>query len=183
MDAYIKAMCTTFRTVVKNACDNPPDDHVLVDAYPDFINPLGDAPTQAVSGVSLLLTNHGKEIALGALAVISLFMVSMMVRKSGPALAAAGGAAGEGGVVMVDGQPVPAGVGSTVDAIIGKTGGNRGLVATVTDEVAEGDPMLDGVEVDDEALRSRQVAEQVVNLVKDNPDAAANLIKRWMNRT
>lgn len=181
MDAYIKAMCTTFRSMVKTACDNPPDKDVLVDAYPDFINPLGDAPTQAVSGVSLLLSNHAKEISLGALAVISLFMVSMMVRKSGPAVALAG-AAGEGGVAMIDGQPVSAGVGSTVDAIIGKAGG-KGLIASVTDEVAEGDPMLDGVEVDDEALRSRQVAEQVVTLVKDNPDAAANLIKRWMNRT
>ena len=43
----------------------------------------------------MLLSGHVKEIALGALALVSLFMVSMMVRRSGPAAATIDGVTGE----------------------------------------------------------------------------------------
>ena len=41
---------------------------------------------------------------------------------------------------------------------------------------------LDGMELDDEAIRTQQMLEQVSSLVKENPDSAAALVKRWMNR-
>ena len=43
-------------------------------------------------------------------------------------------------------------------------------------------PLLAGLELDDDAVRSEQVREQVATLVTENPDAAAALLKRWLNR-
>jgi flagellar biosynthesis/type III secretory pathway M-ring protein FliF/YscJ len=55
--------------------------------------------------------------------------------------------------------------------------------APVAGEVSEGDKTMEGMELDDEAVRTQQVIEQVSNMVSENPDAAANLVKRWLNRT
>ena len=41
---------------------------------------------------------------------------------------------------------------------------------------------LDGMEMDEDTIRSQQMLEQVSNLVKENPDSAASLVKRWLNR-
>jgi flagellar biosynthesis/type III secretory pathway M-ring protein FliF/YscJ len=41
---------------------------------------------------------------------------------------------------------------------------------------------LDGVEMDDDAIRTQQVLDQVSNMVKENPDGAAALVKRWLSR-
>jgi flagellar biosynthesis/type III secretory pathway M-ring protein FliF/YscJ len=39
------------------------------------------------------------------------------------------------------------------------------------------------MELDEDALRAQQMVEQVKTMVSENPDAAANLVKRWLNRT
>jgi flagellar biosynthesis/type III secretory pathway M-ring protein FliF/YscJ len=49
--------------------------------------------------------------------------------------------------------------------------------------VGEGERTLDGMELDDEALKTQQVIEQVSDMVTENPEAAANLVKRWLQRT
>ena len=38
---------------------------------------------------------------------------------------------------------------------------------------------MDGMELDDETMKSQQVVEQVTTMVKESPDAAASLVKRW----
>jgi flagellar biosynthesis/type III secretory pathway M-ring protein FliF/YscJ len=50
-------------------------------------------------------------------------------------------------------------------------------------EVNEGLQTMDGMEVDDDSIRTQQMIGQVSNMVKENPDGAANLVKRWLNRT
>ena len=40
--------------------------------------------------------------------------------------------------------------------------------------------MLDGMELDEDAVRAQQMLEQVSTMVEENPDAAANLVKRWL---
>ena len=42
--------------------------------------------------------------------------------------------------------------------------------------------MLDGMELDEDTIKAQQMVEQVATLVKENPDSAANLVKRWLNR-
>jgi flagellar M-ring protein FliF len=157
---------------VQSACGLKADDNIFVDMYSDVPVQL-EAPTATASmaGTSLSITSHVKEIAIGALAMLSLFMVSMMVRKGGPATVALAGAgpvglaaAAGGGVLDIRETPIYGG-----DEIAGIVGGAQGA--------------MDGMELDDDAMKSQQVVEQVTSMVKENPDAAATLVKRWLNRT
>ena len=121
------------------------------------------APPQTASmSFPLMIGGHSKEIALGGLALVSLFMVSTMVKRSAPApaLVAAAAAASGGGSAM---PQLPTG-----EALAG--------------EARDGNTMLDGMELDEEAVRTQQMLDQVSTLVTDNPDAAASLVKRWLNR-
>jgi flagellar biosynthesis/type III secretory pathway M-ring protein FliF/YscJ len=111
--------------------------------------------------VGQAVTTYAREIAIGTLALVSLFMVATLVRKGGPApaLAAAGAAEPR--------QPPPF------------------LQANeeIAGEAGDGDPMLDGMELDEDAVRTEQMLNQVQTMVKENPDAAAALVKRWLNRS
>jgi flagellar biosynthesis/type III secretory pathway M-ring protein FliF/YscJ len=120
------------------------------------------AAAAATSPVTLLVGSHYKEMGVGALAVVSLFMVMMMVRKSAPV-------------------PLPAEAAEEEE----EKGPTTKLKpeSMVAGEVSEGDRTLDGMELDDEAVKTQQVVEQVSAMVAENPDGAANLVKRWLNRT
>ena len=132
---------------------------VAVSMYDDSPGPLRAAATVTPTGtLATSVGAYGKEIAIGALAVISLFMVSMMVRKGTPAPVIAA-AAPPRETPRLDGLPEVAG-------IVGDSG-----------------QLLDGMELDEDAVRTQQMLDQVSTLVGENPDAAANLVKRWLNRT
>lgn len=139
---------------------------VAVETYLDGAQVAAVAPqTASALSVSTLVGSHGRELMLGGLAVMSLFMVSMMVRKSTPALAAPLAAGGGAGAVAAG----PVGTLNMEEALAGEATG--------------GGTMLNGMELDDDAVRNQQMLEQVSSMVKENPDAAANLVKRWMNKT
>jgi len=132
---------------------------VAVSTYDDSPGPLRSAATVTPTGtLATSIGTYGKELAIGALAVISLFMVSMMVRKGTPAPVIAA-AAPPRETPRLDGLPEVAG-------IVGDSG-----------------QLLDGMELDEDAVRTQQMLDQVSTLVGENPDAAANLVKRWLNRT
>ncbi len=98
-----------------------------------------------------------KTIALGSLAVLSLGMMLMMVRKAGekPELPSAAELAG-----------VP----PTLEA------GEADLVG----EADESSPALEGMELDEDSLRREQMLAQLNDLVKREPSEAAGLLRRWM---
>jgi len=52
----------------------------------------------------------------------------------------------------------------------------------VVAEATEGLQEMDGIEVDTDSVRNQQIISQVSSMVKENPDAAANLVKRWLSR-
>ena len=52
----------------------------------------------------------------------------------------------------------------------------------VVGEAGDGETVLGGMELDEDAAKTQQLQEQVSDLVKENPEAAASLIKRWMNK-
>jgi len=132
-----------------------------VTVYPDVVPAgLAAAPVSAGSAVTVALGGHAKEIALGVLALASLFMMAMMVKKGTPAAVAAP-------------LPPPPARGPTVLAV------GDDSIGEATDSAMT----LDGMELDDDAIRTQQMLDQVSSMVKDNPDAAAHLVKRWMNRT
>jgi flagellar biosynthesis/type III secretory pathway M-ring protein FliF/YscJ len=162
-DAALAAYTTTeldeIRKNVKGCTGITADDAIIVGEYSDAtpVEPVNTA-LPASSPVASMVTSHGKEIGVGFLAAMSLFMVSMMVRKSTPA-------------------PVLAAPVEKPDA--GKLPGGE----EVAGEVAEGGAMLDGMELDEDAVKTQQMLDQVQHLVAESPDAAANLVKRWLNRT
>jgi flagellar biosynthesis/type III secretory pathway M-ring protein FliF/YscJ len=160
--ALIDSALPKLRDSVRVAAGLSDINSVVVDAYEDALPRLattGEAAVPKTASVPVMIGNHGKEIALGGLALVSLFMLMMMVRRSAPILAAPSAPAPPPGPP----QPLVAG-----DAIAGEAG--------------EGNPLLDGMELDEDAVKTQQMLDQVTTMVSDNPDAAASLVKRWLNR-
>lgn len=116
----------------------------------------GVGSSEENSAISGLLQDYGKEAAVAALAMVSLFLVSTMVKKSAPLSLA--------GDPSFDGDSLALGGGDELAGIVGGTGG-----------------LMMAQEVSEDAVQAGQVLEQVQTLVKENPDAAAALVKRWLN--
>ena len=154
---FIDAELPRIKSMVSGCVSQTPDEKVLVDWYYDAL-PSGDVSAQptAATSIPLALTGHLKEIAVGALAVISLFMVSMLVRKGTPAP-----------IIPPQSQKTAA-----------PSKGSEELIG----EANEGIQSLDAMEIDDDSVRTEQMVSQVSTMVKDNPDGAASLVKRWLNR-
>ncbi len=136
-----------------------PEQQLSVAVYTDLmpVVPSTTAPQAAASTVGFVLGSHAKEIAIGALALVSLFMMSTMVKKSSP--------------VPLPVAAVPTSKPSTTMLRADET---------VT-EVGEGDATLDGMELNDDAVKAQQMIQQVDNMVREDPDAAASLVKRWLS--
>jgi flagellar biosynthesis/type III secretory pathway M-ring protein FliF/YscJ len=169
-DAAIDRWCEKYlpkwQEVVRNNVGLTSVKDVTIGLYPD-VTPLAGvsaaAAGSAVAGgasITAVAATHSREIVLGGLAVMSLFMVSMMVRKAGPSVVAA-----------------PVGVQTSIPMPL------LDATETLAGEVGEGKSMLDAMELDEDAVRAQQMVEQVAAMVDDNPDAAASLVKRWMSRT
>jgi flagellar biosynthesis/type III secretory pathway M-ring protein FliF/YscJ len=142
--------CTGIKSIDDISVDMFYDDGALI---------LAEKPADAPGGaVGTIVTSHAKEIAVGALAVISLFMVSTIVKKGTPAP-----------TIIPEAAP--------------KETPRLAMGEDIAGIVGDGNATLDAMEVDDDAIKAQQMVEQVSTMVKENPDAAANLVKRWLNRT
>jgi len=144
---------------------------IAVETYVDP-TPMVAAPQVVTAGISstLLVGGHIKELVLGILALASLFMVSMVVKKGVPATLVAAPATGGAGS-----SASTAATAAHMSAIL-----NAG--ADLAGEAGSPGSTLDGMELDEETVRTQQMLEQVSNLVKENPDSATSLVKRWLNR-
>lgn len=112
---------------------------------------LGGGSGGGVLGGSLV-----KQVALGGLAAVSIGLMLLMVRKAGRS------------------QPMP-----TAEELVGippALAPGSDLVG----EAEESDTAMSGIEVDDEELKVSKMLEQVADLVKSNPSAAATVFNRWM---
>jgi flagellar biosynthesis/type III secretory pathway M-ring protein FliF/YscJ len=158
----------SIRGGVKNVVGLDKEEAVLVSMFVDGVaegagggGGVGAAAAAGFStaSVAAVAGAHSREILLGGLAVVSLFMVSMMVRRGNPLPA----------VVATTNTPMmPMPVLDASESLAG--------------EVSEGKQMLDAMELDDDAVRAQQMLDQVSSMVEENPDAAAGLVKRWLNR-
>jgi flagellar biosynthesis/type III secretory pathway M-ring protein FliF/YscJ len=156
---------TQIKTGVKNCVGIKSDEGVSVDMYTDgnamlamatgqvAASGAGGATSTAVSGV----TSHVKEIAVGVLAVVSLFLMSSIVKKSAPAP-----------IIVPPPVKEPPQILTAGEMLAG--------------EAAEGGAMLDGMELDGDAIKAQQMVDQVSTMVKENPDSAAAMVKRWLNQ-
>ena len=98
-----------------------------------------------------------KNVGLLVLSLLSLAIMFMMVKKSSV-------------------NPGP----TTAEELRGSPPPLEADGADVLGEAEEATPALVGVELDDEALRRRQMLEQLNQLVETEPTAVASLIRRWM---
>jgi flagellar biosynthesis/type III secretory pathway M-ring protein FliF/YscJ len=149
------------RTIVQLCADIKSPEAVSIDMYDDFDRMSfgsADAAPKA-AGIGAMVSTHGKELVLGVLAVISLFMVSMIVRK-GPQPA----------VIVESPESSETPNLATAEDLAGIVGG-------------EASATLDAMELDEQSLKAQQVVQQVSTMVKEDPEAAANLVKRWLNRS
>ena len=116
------------------------------------------------SGFSVgnLARGYGKQIAVSALALMSLFMVLMMVRKAGSPIQMEDE---EAEALMSSGKK-PLDARSPEDSDFSEAEDAGGLLA--------------GFEMDEEAVQSQQMLEQIRSIVKDEPDKMANLVSKWI---
>jgi flagellar biosynthesis/type III secretory pathway M-ring protein FliF/YscJ len=152
------------RKQVFSSCPMTSEQDVTVASYDDLLPAVNTtaaamavADASPAGSVTGLFTRHAKEIGIGVLAVVSLFMVSGMVRR--------------GATVTTIATPIEL-----------RAAAPLAVDEDVAGEVGEGGAMLDGMELDEDTIKAQQMVEQVSTLVKENPDSAANLVKRWLNR-
>jgi flagellar biosynthesis/type III secretory pathway M-ring protein FliF/YscJ len=159
--------------LAKNTIGISVDEKIRVDWFDDTVIARADAdggkgPVTASTFASI--SQYAKQGVLGVVAFGALFMMLMMVRKAVPAASSAG----------VDADP----------SVFFGAGGKRGKGGKEMDqldnsedvfgEAGEGEAVLTGIELDDETLASRKMVDEVSTMVKENPENAATLIKKWI---
>lgn len=107
----------------------------------------------AQAGLGGMVTGYGKHLALGGLAAVSLLMVMMLVRRRNPSEAKVESLSPLGGLI---------------DTSVGEAEGEEGA--------------LQGIELDEDTIRTQKVVEHVADMVRQSPDTAANLVARWMQK-
>ena len=172
LEAFKVEQMGHLRSLVASALQEVDEGQITVMSYADgatlaaggpgaFLasNVSGGGPTtEATAGFVGLARDYGKPVALVALAGVSLFLVSSMVKKTAPLTPPA--------PPTFDGQPV---------TLYGEGGAIGHAVAGAADS------LLLAQEVGDDEVYAAQMLEQVQSLVKENPEAAASLVKRWLN--
>ncbi len=96
------------------------------------------------------------KLVIGALAAVAVGMMLMMVKRSGKKVE----------------LPTPAEIVGVPQSLA--------IDTDVIGEAGEGDSPLMGIEIEDEEVRVQNMLEQVAELVDQNPDGAANLLRRWI---
>ncbi len=135
---------------------------VVVSMIPDFGTIAGLVPPHAGSSEESLgggAVGGGlvKYAGLGGLALLSLTMMFLMVRKAG------------------DRHSLP-----SAEELAGIPQPLESDEGVVVGEAEESAMVLEGVELTDEALRRQQMLDQINDLVKQHPGEAANLLGRWI---
>lgn len=136
---------------------------VVVSVIPDFAIPAAqNSAAPEASAASWVMGNAPAEGlikagGLAALAVVSLLMMFLMIRKANvqESLPSAQDLAGIPPPLQLDDSDM-------------------------VGEADESAPALEGMELDDDALRRQQMLTQINDMVTKNPDEAAALVRRWM---
>ncbi|HVU64278.1 MAG TPA: flagellar M-ring protein FliF C-terminal domain-containing protein [Phycisphaerales bacterium] len=106
---------------------------------------------------TLLESGIIKTAMLGVLAFVALGMMLMMVRKAGRA------------------PKLP-----TAEELVGLPPALE-AGTDVVGEAMEGDTAMQGIEIDDDALKTGKMLEEIGTLVKSNPQTAASVFTRWLS--
>jgi flagellar biosynthesis/type III secretory pathway M-ring protein FliF/YscJ len=164
--AFNAAELGKIREGVKTVIGLKSEADLSVDSYADIpVETMMAAGPSTPAATLNTVTGHAREIGVAVLAVVSLFMMATMVRKSTPP-------------PLVMPTMATAGGGSSGRSEMGSLGNGE----SVAGEVGTGTSALDGMEMDEDSVRTQQMLDQVSTMVKENPDGAAALVKRWLSR-
>ncbi|TVQ54595.1 MAG: hypothetical protein EA377_05230 [Phycisphaerales bacterium] len=168
LDALVEAETERIRSQIEplidtRAVDGAVAGTVMVSMIPDFAvaslqgfgGPMGAGESGAIGG----LVSEGlvKTVGLLALAIVSLAMMFMLVRKAS----------------VREELPTP-------EDLVGVTPALRDAESELVGEAGETPATLDGVEVDEDDLRRQQMLSQINELASQTPAEAAGLVRRWM---
>ncbi|MCP4250802.1 MAG: hypothetical protein GY778_27505, partial [bacterium] len=156
------------RAAVRNLIHATENDAVTVDWFPDLVpggpgSPGGfpHSPFYALGGEAgdesqlAGYMNYAPQAGLAGLAVVSLLMMVMLVRKSARTTAG-----------LLPKPPAQEEEDREVAAPLQEVGLTEGF--------------LEGQEVDESTLRVRNLSDQVSRMVEDDPETAADLLRRWV---
>lgn len=162
------------KTQVMTLLDAGDASQVVVDWHYD---PTPDGQAALAESVPLdylaMAREFGPQAGLGLLALISLLAVMRMAKRAHATLVPAAGSAAAAAGAGPGGPGIPM-VGEAGELIT--LGGGPIAVG----EAEEVDGVLEGREVDEDALRSQQIVKQIGLLVKEDSQAAASLLERWI---
>lgn len=172
IEAIAQTELPRIKTQVRPLIDATEDDQVVVDWYYDIEDPT-TAPQAAAGqdGFLALARDYGPHAGLGLLALLSLFVMARIAKKAradigAPARAAAGaGAGGRSGAAVDDFLQTL----TTGPAVMG--------------EVEEIPGLMVAQEVDEETIRTQQLVKQIGQLVKDDSEAAAGVVRQWVSES
>jgi len=179
IDPVATAQIVRIRGLVKPLISAKDDEQVAVDWYFDAegvggAGGAGAAATQnAEAGALLLLREYGPKVGMGLIALLSLFVVARIAKKT----------------PTIMGLP-------TVESEKKAKGGRKGRgrdddeekeleafdIPLAVGEAHEMAGVLEGREVDESVIRTQQIVKQIAELVKDDPRAAAGLVERWARK-
>jgi flagellar biosynthesis/type III secretory pathway M-ring protein FliF/YscJ len=173
LDTYIENQLADIREHARMSIGATDPSQVVASVYDGggfVLSPEGGyvmASSLPVSGADAsvmgYVENYGAQAGLGALALISLGMMLMFVRR-----------ANEGPPLPEDKPLIPepddddVGILAVESAPVGQAATSGGL--------------LMAKEVDEQTLRTREMVEQLGSMVTEDPETAAQLVERWITR-
>ncbi len=176
LEQIIGTQLPLIKAQVRPLIDANTEEQVQVSWFPDP-TPANDVAQASSSDLAETMAAYGRPAVLAGLAVVSLIMMLMLVRRAQPASlriepTLAGAGASSGGLGAGLGGGLGGGRRAPED-LLTVEGGPVGK-AQVTQ------PILEGREVDETTLKNQQIIEQVNNLVKDDPDSVASMLRKWI---
>jgi len=162
--ALISEQLVQIERIVRPLVDAPPEDAQAVQVSWFYDAPVTEAQAaQAAetSDVLGLVRAYGSRAGLGALALLSLVMMLMMARKASTTGGIGGGPEGTGPEAdwpVFSASSPPVGEAETSEGVL----------------VAQ--------ELDEGTVRTHKIIDQIGELVRKNPENAANLIGKWIEQ-
>ncbi len=183
LDPIIADQLKNVQASAKNVIGAKADDQIRVDWYDDTIVSRPAELALATASFSAgnmggIITQYAKQGVLAVVALGALGMMLMMVRRAVPA---ADGADFDAAGMFVGGKKGKkrrAKGGGGEDDVDQLNAGDD-----VFGEANEGEAVLTGIELDDDTLQSRKMVDEVSTMIKENPENAASLVKRWMAKS
>jgi flagellar biosynthesis/type III secretory pathway M-ring protein FliF/YscJ len=165
------------RRVVMPLVNAEDDRQVEVAWFYDTPQPVLAVAEAGESPVQAMLGSYGKPVGLAGLAVVSLMLMLMMVRKSPPAPRLS---PSEEELLSQARVPVPPTPGSPGGGNDDKSADN--ILSMETPPIGSATTtaaVLEGQELDEQTIKVQQMSNQVSRMVKEDPAAAALLLQRW----